>query len=145
MWRQTAAAIFPGVGFREPAQIPEVTAAGTRLGRPLPSELRHLLLESNGIIGHAHVDAVWPLNQIVETNLLFWSDPTFAQLYMPFAPFLFFGDNGGGDQFAFVLTPERPDIFVWEHESDGRRWVANNLQDYLSRALRDGDDSWYQL
>jgi hypothetical protein len=145
MWREAATAVFPGVGFREPAQAPELVAAETRLRRTLPSQLRQLLLESNGVIGHTHVDTVWPIDQIVETNLHFWSDQTFAQLYMPFAPFLFFGDNGGGDQFAFVQTPERPDIFVWEHESDSRRWVANNLQDYLSRALRDGGDGWYQL
>lgn len=145
MWREAATAVFPGVGFREPAQASELVAAQTRLGRTLPSELRQLLLETNGLIGHTDMDTIWPIDQIVETNLRFWSDQTFAQLYMPFAPFLFFGDNGGGDQFAFVQTPERPDIFVWEHESDSRRWVANNLQDYLSRALRDGGDDWYQL
>ncbi|MFI6007979.1 SMI1/KNR4 family protein [Streptomyces sp. NPDC051243] len=145
MWREAATAVFPGVGFREPAQAPELAAAEKQLRRTLPAELRQLLLESNGVIGHTHVATVWPINQIVQTNLHFWSDQAFAQLYMPFTPFLFFGDNGGGDQFAFVQTPERPDIFVWEHESDSRRWVANNLQDYLSRALRDGGDGWYQL
>ncbi|MFJ9153372.1 SMI1/KNR4 family protein [Streptomyces sp. NPDC102270] len=145
MWREAAAAVFPGVGLREPAQAGELAAAETHLGRTLPSELHQLLLESNGIIGRTHVDTVWPADQIVETNLHFWSDPTFAQLYMPFAPFLFFGDNGGGDQFAFVQTPQRPDIFVWEHESDSRRWVASNLQDYLTHCLRDGGDGWYQL
>ncbi|MFG2952079.1 SMI1/KNR4 family protein [Streptomyces adustus] len=144
MWREAAAAVFPGVGFREPAQAPELVAAERQLRRTLPSELRQLLLESNGVIGHTHVDTVWPIDQIIETNLHFWSNQTLAQLYMPLAPFLFFGDNGGGDQFAFVQTPERPDIFVWEHESDSRRWVANNLQDYLSRALREGGDGWYQ-
>ncbi|MFI0242307.1 SMI1/KNR4 family protein [Streptomyces sp. NPDC016845] len=144
MWREAATTVFPGVGLREPAQASDLIAAQTRLSRSLPSELRQLLLESNGLTGHTHVDIVWPIDQIVETNLSFWSDTTFAQLYMPFDPFLFFGDNGGGDQFAFVQTPERPDIFVWEHESDSRRWVANDLQDYLDRALRDGDD-WYQL
>ncbi len=86
------------------------------------------------------MDTVWPIHQIVESNLLFWSDQRFAQLYMTFDAFLFFGDNGGGDQFAFVQKPERPDIFVWEHESDSRRWVANNLQDYLGRSLQAGGD-----
>ncbi|MFF4531570.1 SMI1/KNR4 family protein [Streptomyces sp. NPDC001407] len=145
MWRQVATAVFPGVGFREPAQAPDLVAAETRLRRTLPAELRQLLLESNGVIGHTHVDTVWPIDQIVERNLLFWSDKTFAQLYMTFEAFLFFGDSGGGDQFAFVQKPERPDIFVWEHESDSRRWVANNLQDYLGRSLRAGGDDWYQL
>ncbi|MEW2371989.1 SMI1/KNR4 family protein [Streptomyces sp. NPDC006656] len=145
MWRQTATAVFPGVGFREPARAPDLVTAETRLGRELPAELRQLLLESDGVIGHTHVDTVWSLDQIVEKNLLFWSDRTFAQLYMAFDALFFFGDNGGGDQFAFVQKPERPDIFVWEHESDSRRWVANGLQDYLSRSLRAGGDDWYQL
>lgn len=104
-----------------------------------------MLLESNGVVGHTQVDTVWPLDEIVQRNLLFWSDQAFARLYMSFDPLLFFGDNGGGDQFAFVQKPERPDIFVWEHESDSRRWVANNLQDYLVRSLADGGDDWYQL
>ncbi|CAL9532447.1 SMI1/KNR4 family protein [Streptomyces sp. enrichment culture] len=144
MWRQAAAEIFPGVGFREPVQTSDLVGAEKRLGRTLPAELRELLLESNGVVGQGHVDTVWSMDQIVETNLLFWSDPSFAQLYMPFDALFFFGDNGGGDQFAFVQQPARPDIFVWEHESDSRRWVANNLRDYLDRSLRTGGDDWYQ-
>ncbi|MFD8141652.1 SMI1/KNR4 family protein [Streptomyces sp. NPDC059708] len=144
MWRQAATDVFPGAGFSEPARASDLVAAETRLGRTLPAELRDLLLESNGVVGHTHVDTVWPIDQIVERNLLFWSDQTFAQLYMAFDALLFFGDNGGGDQFAFVRKPERPDIFVWEHESDSRRWVANNLRDYLNRSLRAAGDGWYQ-
>ncbi|MET9693876.1 SMI1/KNR4 family protein [Streptomyces sp. NPDC006514] len=85
------------------------------------------------------------MDRIVEQNLLFWSDPSFARLYMSFEALLFFGDNGGGDQFAFVQMPRRPDVFVWEHETDSRRWVAGDLRDYLGRSLREGDDDWYQL
>ncbi|SEG92230.1 SMI1 / KNR4 family (SUKH-1) [Actinacidiphila yanglinensis] len=115
-----------------------------RLGRELPGALRQLLLECDGMIGHSAVDTVWPVEQIVEQNLLFRTDSSFAQLYMPFDALLFFGDNGGGDQFAFVQTPQRPDIFVWEHETDSRRWVAGDLTDYLGRSLADGSDDWYQ-
>ena len=145
MWRQAATTVFPDVGFRKPAQASDLIAAETRLRRTLPAELRQLLLESNGLVGQSHVDTVRPIDQIVERNLVFWSEQTFAQLYMSFNAFLFFGDNGGGDQFAFVQKPARPDIFVWEHENDSRRWVANNLQDYLDRSLRAGADDWYQL
>lgn len=123
----------------------EIIEAEKRLGRALPAELKQLLLESNGVIGRTHVDTAWTVDQIVEQNLLFWSDESFTQLYMSFDALLFFGDNGGGDQFAFVQKPERPDVFVWEHESDSRRWVANNLQDYLGRSLRDSGDDWYRL
>lgn len=137
--------VFPEAGFREPAQVSEIVEAEKRLGRALPAELKQLLLESNGVIGRTHVDTVWTVDQIVEQNLLFWSDESFAQLYMSFDALLFFGDNGGGDQFAFVQKPERPDVFVWEHESDSRRWVANNLRDYLGRSLRDSGDDWYRM
>ncbi|MFF0425496.1 SMI1/KNR4 family protein [Streptomyces sp. NPDC021012] len=122
----------------------DLADAEHRLGRELPAELRQLLLESNGIIGRIAVDTVWPVERIVEQNLLFRSDSSFAQLYMPFDALLFFGDNGGGDQFAFVRTPQRPDVFVWEHETDSRRWVARDLRDYLGRSLAEGGDDWYQ-
>ncbi|WP_246577720.1 SMI1/KNR4 family protein [Actinospica durhamensis] len=43
-----------------------------------------------------------------------------------------------------MVTPQRPDIFVWDHESDSRRWVANNLSDYLGRSLSTSGDDWYR-
>ncbi|MER6290246.1 hypothetical protein [Streptomyces sviceus] len=36
MWRETATAALPGVGFREPVPAPELDAAQTQLGRTLP-------------------------------------------------------------------------------------------------------------
>ncbi|MEU8960003.1 SMI1/KNR4 family protein [Streptomyces sp. NPDC048518] len=144
MWRQSVQEVFPDAGLREPVEASRIAEAETRLGRALPRDLEQLLLESNGVLGHFHVDTVWTIDQIVEQNLRFWSDEALAQLYMPFDALMFFGDNGGGDQFAFVHKPQRPDVFVWEHESDSRRWVATNLRDYLSRSLRAGGDDWYQ-
>jgi SUKH superfamily protein len=100
-------------------------------------------METNGMVGVYGTDVVWSLDRIVEQNLLFWSPDTFPDLYMPFDPLLFFGDNGGGDQFAFVLMPERPDIFVWDHEDDSRLWAARELEDYLHRSLA-GNGDWYR-
>ncbi|MET9494406.1 SMI1/KNR4 family protein [Streptomyces sp. NPDC006552] len=128
-----------------PAQERALADAERRLGCELPQELRRLLLECDGIAGHYAADTVWPVDRMVEQNLLFRTDASFAQLYMPFDALLFFGGDAGGDQFAFVQTPRRPDIFVWEHETDSRRWVARDLADYLSRSLADGeDDDWYR-
>ncbi|MEV6109751.1 hypothetical protein AB0M28_34335 [Streptomyces sp. NPDC051940] len=62
---------------------------------------------------------------------------------MPFEPLMFFGDNGGGDQFAFVRTPERDEVFVWDHETDGRYLAEYSLEQYLERALREKGD-WYR-
>ncbi|MGK5637574.1 SMI1/KNR4 family protein [Streptomyces sp. URMC 126] len=144
MWKRTVRESCREAGFGEPAREAEIVAAERRLGQALPGELRHLLLECDGVTGHHLVDTVWPLERIVEQNLFFRSDASLARLYMPFDALLFFGDNGGGDQFAFVRTPERPDVFVWEHENDSRRWVANGLRDYLSRSLGTDEDDWYR-
>ena len=144
MWREAAGQDFAEAEFSDPVDSAAVSGAELRLGCRLPAELVSLLRETDGIVGHYGVDTVWPLERIVEDNLRFRSDATFATLYMPFAPLLFFGDNGGGDQFAFVRTPPRADVFVWEHEDDSRRWVARDLRDYLGRSLATGGDDWYR-
>ncbi|KPC60456.1 SMI1/KNR4 family protein [Streptomyces chattanoogensis] len=144
MWRDLVGRAYAGAGFRTPAGPAGLSAAERRLGCPLPAELAGLLRETDGVAGPYGVDTVWPLERIVEQNLHFWKDRSFAGLYMPFDALLFFGDNGGGDQFAFVRTPPRADVFVWEHEDDSRRWVARDLRDYLGRSLAEGGDDWYQ-
>ncbi|MFD5063540.1 MULTISPECIES: SMI1/KNR4 family protein [unclassified Streptomyces] len=142
MWKETAAGALPDVEFRAPVAAMALAEAERRLGRSLPAQLTALLLETDGIVGEYGTDVVWSLERIVEQNLLFWAPDTFPSLYMPFDPLLFFGDNGGGDQFAFVLTPERPDIFVWDHETDSRLWAARELKDYLHRTLAGAGDWW---
>ncbi|MFE3635625.1 SMI1/KNR4 family protein [Streptomyces cellostaticus] len=143
MWKEAAAEALPEVEFRAPVEATALAEAERHLGRGLPAQLTALLMETNGMVGEYGTDVVWSLDRIVEQNLLFWSPDTFPGLYMPFDPLLFFGDNGGGDQFAFVLTPERPDIFVWDHENDSRLWAARELEDYLHRSLA-GDGDWYR-
>ncbi|MFI1394256.1 SMI1/KNR4 family protein [Streptomyces sp. NPDC020681] len=143
MWREAAAEALAEVEFRARVDATALAEAERRLDRGLPAQLTALLLETNGIVGEYGTDVVWSLDRIVEQNLLFWSPDTFPGLYMPFDPLLFFGDNGGGDQFAFVLTPQRPDIFVWCHEDDSRLWAARELEDYLHRSLA-GDGDWYR-
>ncbi|WP_282795420.1 SMI1/KNR4 family protein [Streptomyces sp. CC224B] len=144
MWRRLAGEVFPEAEFAAPVDSAAVAAAEQRLGCRLPTVLASLLQETDGVVGHDGADTVWPLARVVEDNLRFWSDPVFASLYMSFDPLLFFGDNGGGDQFAFVRSPARDDVYVWDHEDDSRRWVARDLRDYLGRSLRDGGDDWYR-
>ncbi|MFJ4989662.1 SMI1/KNR4 family protein [Streptomyces sp. NPDC088732] len=143
MWKEAAAGALPDVGFRSPVDRTALTEAEQRLGRGLPAQPAGLLLETNGVVGTYGKDVVRSLDRIVQENLLFWSPNSFPGLYMPFDPLLFFGDNGGGDQFAFVLTPDRPDIFVWDHENDSRLWAARDLEDYLHRSLASSGD-WHR-
>jgi hypothetical protein len=64
-------------------------------------------------------------------NVEFRADATFARLYMPLEPLLFFADAGNGDQFAFVMRDRPADVFVWHHETDSRTMVAPGLATYL--------------
>jgi hypothetical protein len=53
------------------------------------------------------------VQEIIERNTEFRQSADFAELYMSFDQLMFMGDNGGGDQFAYVRVPARPDdVFV---------------------------------
>jgi SMI1 / KNR4 family (SUKH-1) len=124
----------------DPADLDEAARA---LGEVLPGDLSSLLMETNGIVGAYGLDVVWGLTRIIEDNRTFRTSSDFAELYLPFDGLLFFGDNGGGDQFAFVLRDNRRDIFVWDHETDSRYRVAGHLENYLTHALSANED-WYR-
>lgn len=136
--------VFGGVPaeFRAPADGAAPREAERLLGRRVPARLGALLRETDGIVDPYGTDVVWPLEHIVEQNLLFWSREAFAGLSMPFDSLLLFGDNGGGDQFALVVAPERDDVFVREHETDSRVWVAGGPEEHLRRALGGEGDWW---
>jgi hypothetical protein len=44
-------------------------------------------------------------HRVVSDNIQFRSNSDFANLYMPFDAVLFFGDDGGGDQYAYGIWP----------------------------------------
>ncbi|MDY3557350.1 SMI1/KNR4 family protein [Gemmata sp. JC717] len=130
--------LFRGCEFSPPTNAARITAAERVLGAALPSDLRYLLLESNGLVGRHGISLVWPVERIETDNLAFRSNPDFRELYMPFDSLLFVGDDGGGDQFGFrILAGEvQPDnVYRWVHENDSRQWFAGELRDYLARAL----------
>jgi hypothetical protein len=133
MWTEKISGLLPEVAFREPAEAEALAACEEALGHELPGAIKELLLESDGVQGAWSLDVIWPVERIRADNLFFRSDADFAELYMPFEPLIFFGDDGGGDQFAFVRRGGRVDVFRWNHEDDSRKWVANNLEDYLKR------------
>lgn len=99
-----------------------MAAVESTLGQPLPPQLAGLLRECNGVRGRYGLDVVWSAERIAKDNADFRSAQDFTELYMPFEPLMFFGDNGGGDQFAFVRTPQRDEVFVWDHETDSHTW-----------------------
>ncbi|MCP3934326.1 MAG: SMI1/KNR4 family protein [Actinomycetia bacterium] len=117
--------------FADPATEEQVEAAERALDGELPRPLLELLYETNGVADEYGLGLIWPLDRIVDDNLMFRTNPLFRDLYMPFDPLLFFADAGNGDQFAFPWTPRSDEIYAWDHEDDSRRWVAGSLDQYL--------------
>ena len=144
MWKELIGGLYDDAEFAPPASDEEIDQIERRLGQTVPDELRELLRRTDGVRADYGSGLVWSVREIVEENTRFRQDTDFAGLYMAFDQLMFVGDNGGGDQFAHVRVPTaRRDVFVWNHETDERRWVAASLEDYLRRrAASDGDD-WY--
>jgi hypothetical protein len=133
MWREVVEQFWPVHEFQPGATDSSLIDAERRLGHELPSDLRALLLESDGVMGEYGLGLIWPVARIIEDNLSFRSSPDFRDLYMSFDQLLFFGDAGNGDQFGFALVSvlwDR-DVFAWNHENDSRTWVAPDLSRYL--------------
>ena len=143
MWMERAAELFPEAEFSPPADPAAIDAIERGLGLPVPADLRDLLAETDGLRGEWGLDVIWPAARILAGNQDFRTFEDFAELYAPFDGLLFFGDNGGGDQFAYLADAPAEGIFVWEHETDTRRKVADDLADYLTRVLTADGDDWY--
>ena len=107
------------------------------LGHPVPQELRLILAESDGIVGEYGEGLVWPVERIGRDNVVFRSEPSFRELYMPFDGLVFFADAGNGDQF-FVSLRGNNDVYWWNHEDDSRTWVAPTAMRFLERYLTGG-------
>ncbi|MCA2212588.1 SMI1/KNR4 family protein [Jidongwangia harbinensis] len=144
MWVELAATAYPEAEFAPLASTEAINDIERRLGDSVPADLRALLLETDGVLGEWALDVVWTAQRIAEDNAQFRTDPSFAELYQSFDGLLFFGDNGGGDQFAFVADDLRAGVMVWEHETDTRRKVADSLADYLGQILTSEGDEWYE-
>jgi hypothetical protein len=140
VWAEMIAELTESVRFFPPAAEVAIQYSQRALGHPLPGDLVDLLRETNGVEGEYGLvwsGLVWPVERIVEDNLTFRTSSEFGQLYMPFEALLFFADAGNGDQFAFVLRDDRRDVFVWDHETDSRTWVAPRLVEYLVAGRHD--------
>lgn len=142
MWRERILGITSEVELGPPATLDHLAEVQDSLNWRMPASLHSLLLECNGLVAWS-AEYVWSTERLLEMEDQFQPAAEFDSLYLPFDGLNFFGDNGGGDQFAFVDRAGKSDVFVWEHEDDSRRWVANDLEDFLVRALGSGGADWY--
>ncbi len=136
MWRELAERIHPDGSLGPPASELALNDIEAALGVGLPPELRALLREANGIRDR-YGNGILSAEQILQRNLEMRSDADQDDLYMPFAPLLFFADAGNGDLFGFPIQGDgninRPDVFHWNHETDSRVWIAKDLQQFVEK------------
>lgn len=138
MWKERIQALGVECTFRPSATASDIEGTERALGIALPTELKELLLKSNGVLDEYQYGVIWLSEKIVSENRVYRTDPAFKQLYMPFDCLLFFGEEGNGDLYAYIITEgavRRPDVFLWEHETDSRQWYAARLQNYLQQRL----------
>lgn len=134
MWKEFITEAIEHAQFCPPMSAHRRSEVEATLGVQFPDDLRGLLRETNGVLGEYELGLIWDVDRIETDNLQFRNNADFDELYMPFDHLLFFADNGCGDQFAYPIhagTIRRPDIFVWDHESDSRSWVAPTLREYF--------------
>ena len=134
MWRDLIKGLTNEYEFFPPASSVQLETVEKSLSVILPNELRELLIETNGVKDEYGYWLIWPTESIESENLSYRSNPDFRELYMPFESLLFFAEHGNGDLYAYVITSigiTRRDIFIWEHESDSRRWCAFGLARYF--------------
>lgn len=134
MWKQYIQLATTGYHFTEPAVKSDISQIKEKLLVDLPTDLLELLSETNGVFDEFNCPLVWSTNQIIKDNLFFRNFNDYKDIYMPFDHLLFFSDAGNGDLFGFAIlngSIQRDDVFVWDHESDSRKWVASSLKDFI--------------
>jgi hypothetical protein len=132
---------LPGVELElyPPASTAEIAELEQALGHPLASDLKDLLLETNGVSNvTASLKVVWNIQRIRESNLFFRTDEAMRDLYTSLDSLLLFNDAGtDGVHFAFRVTQSRlvPDnsVFVWDPATDSRPFKCWTLKDYLEQ------------
>lgn len=141
-WKELVKTHSVDAKLRRPASETQLVAAEKALGIRLPDLLREFLLESNGVNGEFGEGIIWSASEIKKRNQEFRA-PVFHEIYMPFDHLLLFGEDAGGDQFAFAIHADgqihKDDIYRWEHETDARAWFAGHLEQFIESRLK-GDD-----
>jgi len=131
--------------FSLPVNQTALESTERKLNLSLPFHLREILLECGSVTADCSSGVIWSISDILVRNLEFRSMDAFRELYMPFNHLLFFGDDGGGDQFAFPIHADgkihKPDIYRWEHETDSRSWFASDRKQYFERRFKNDFDT----
>lgn len=148
MWRKRLAAQKSAEfawGFYPKATAEAIESLQATLNFRLHDDLKTLLLETDGLDTVFEDDEtytlIYPVAEIIERNLELRSDA--FSCYMPFDSLLAFGDLANGDLLMYGKHSDGvvpPQIFLWDHETDGRPCEFENLEQMLTRFMEGDDD-----
>jgi len=134
-WRTRIEELKPNVKFNPPATLSKLKEAEFALNLQFPSELRELLLETNGV-----EDWLLSVEEIVQVNRYHRADPQFKEIYASFDELLLFLADGTGSHYAYRVCGDWCDtdagIIYWLHETDDRDCVGATLLELFKRYLR---------
>ncbi len=144
MWRELIQNISDDFEFSRGASEQALSKAESTLGLTLPTELRALLAETNGVEQRsAYLLFLLSIERIEKDNLEMRISSA-LNFYMPFNNILFFADAGNGDKFGYSISRHGnigKDIFAWNHEDDSRSWCAPSLKIFI-RWWHEGKIKW---
>jgi cell wall assembly regulator SMI1 len=139
-WKQLAKGYASDAKFARPTTEARIAALEQSLSIRLPPALREFLLEADGFTADYGSRVIWSVSHMEQQNREFRTTVAFRELYMPFDHMLLFGDDCGGDHFAFAIHADgqihKDDVFRWDHETDGRAWFAGDLEQFLETRLK---------
>jgi hypothetical protein len=134
VWREMLVALKPDLSFRDPARDEQIDELERALSVALPTDLKALLRESDGVSDCYGAGLVWPTKRIVTDNRMFRRSAEFAKLYMPIDGLLFFADAG---ERRPVRLPdhggrrERRSVRLGITGTTNRRWYAGSFDQYF--------------
>ena len=135
-WTGQVSSLFADARYVSPASSTQIDGLEAEFQVKIPEELRSLLSETDGVLANYSTPMIWSIQEITSQNRELRTEPTYPELYMPFTPLLFFGDDGSGNLFGYRVLAgiiRNLDVFEWDHETDSRSCYAYGLRGYFKR------------
>jgi len=141
MWKERLTSIYAGCVFEQPVNPSDLEDLQSNLEPEIPSDLRSLLEETDGLGFQIVVDPnIDPEEGVITTGLVssvqdIWDDTsTYRSFGAAFNDFIVFGSMPNGDflAYCFVGPGEDPDVWVISHENHNDRYpFASSLDEAL--------------
>jgi hypothetical protein len=131
VWRELVSAVAPGIRFRDGAPPATLEDAERMLGNPLPTDLRAMLSETDGMEDQeGWTVLLWPVSQLVLENLEHRGPDWQSVDDGPWTHRLCFAATGSGEDFILDLDQDDGQVYVWNYVEGCAYFVAPTLAEF---------------